>query len=111
MKKRATTKAFEPPRTQRTRRNNKKGRMRSHQWYRILLMILGHKPETVVASRPAVKPDAFSLNIPVVKLTFTKMVHHVSRADGLHGQRPRHDVGRDPQPHRRRRHDAPGRPI
>jgi len=60
----------------------------AHQWYRILLMILGHKPETVVASRPAVKPNAFALNVPVVGLTFTKWFTTYPALTGFTGNGP-----------------------
>jgi tetratricopeptide (TPR) repeat protein len=60
----------------------------AHQWYRILLMILGNKPETVVASRPAVKPNAFALNVPVVGLTFTKWFTTYPALTGFTGNGP-----------------------
>ena len=44
----------------------------AHQWYTILLSILGHKPDAAVASRRAVNHDPFSLSIPVIEVTFTK---------------------------------------
>jgi DNA-binding SARP family transcriptional activator len=46
----------------------------AHQWYAILLMILGHRPEAVVASSRARNLNPFSLTVPVVELTFTKWV-------------------------------------
>jgi tetratricopeptide (TPR) repeat protein len=60
----------------------------AHQWYRILLMILGNKPETVVASRPAVKRNAFALNVPVVGLTFTKWFTTYPALTGFTGNGP-----------------------
>jgi hypothetical protein len=46
----------------------------AHQWYAILLMILGQRPEAVVASSRAPNPNPFSLTVPVVELTFTKWI-------------------------------------
>ena len=46
----------------------------AHQWYAILLMILGQKPEAVVASRRAGNQDPFSLSVPVIEVTFTKWI-------------------------------------
>jgi DNA-binding SARP family transcriptional activator len=46
----------------------------AHQWYAILLMILGQRPEAVVASPRAPNPNPFSLTVPVVELTFTKWI-------------------------------------
>ena len=46
----------------------------AHQWYAILLMILGQKTEVVVASRPAANHNPFSLNVPVMEVTFTKWI-------------------------------------
>ena len=45
----------------------------AHQWYAILLMILGDKPE-VVANWVAANRDAFSVNVPIVEITFTKWI-------------------------------------
>ena len=45
---------------------------KAHQWYAILLMILGHKPEAVVASPGGADPNPFSLSVPVVEVTFEK---------------------------------------
>lgn len=45
-----------------------------HQWYAILLMILGHKPEAVGANRRAANQDPFSLGVPVIEVTFTKWI-------------------------------------
>ena len=44
----------------------------AHQWYAILLSILGQEPDGVVASRRAVNQDPFSLSVPVIELPFTK---------------------------------------
>jgi len=44
----------------------------AHQWYAILLLILGQKPEAVVVSRRAADHDPFSLHVPVIEITFTK---------------------------------------
>ena len=44
----------------------------AHQWYTILLSILGQKPGAVVASRRAVNQDPFSLSVPVIAVAFTK---------------------------------------
>ncbi len=44
----------------------------AHQWYGILLMILGHKPKTIVTTGLAAKPDPFSLHVPVVEIAFEK---------------------------------------
>jgi DNA-binding SARP family transcriptional activator len=44
----------------------------AHQWYAILLMILGQKPELVEASRRAANQDLFSLRVPVTEVTFEK---------------------------------------
>lgn len=44
----------------------------AHQWYPILLMILGQKNEVVAASRRAPNNDPFVLNVPVIELTFEK---------------------------------------
>jgi len=44
----------------------------AHQWYAILLMILGEKPGAVAASRRAANNDPFSLNVPVIEVTFEK---------------------------------------
>jgi len=46
----------------------------AHQWYAILLMILGQRPEAAVASPRAPNPNPFSLTVPVVELTFTKWI-------------------------------------
>jgi DNA-binding SARP family transcriptional activator len=46
----------------------------AHQWYAILLMILGQRPEAVVASPRAPNPNPFSLTVPVVELTFIKWI-------------------------------------
>ena len=44
----------------------------AHQWYAILLLILGQKPEAVVVSSRAADHDPFSLHVPVIEITFTK---------------------------------------
>ena len=41
----------------------------AHQWYAILLMILGEQPGVVET-----RADPFSLNVPVVEVTFTKWI-------------------------------------
>jgi DNA-binding SARP family transcriptional activator len=43
----------------------------AHQWYSVLLLILGQGQEAVVA-KPPVKPDPFSLHVPVVAVSFQK---------------------------------------
>jgi DNA-binding SARP family transcriptional activator len=45
----------------------------AHQWYAILLMILGEKPG-VVQNLSAANRDPFSVNVPVVEITFTKWI-------------------------------------
>lgn len=45
----------------------------AHQWYAILLMILGQEPEFVENQRAADR-NAFSLSVPVVEIKFTKWV-------------------------------------
>ena len=44
----------------------------AHQWYAILLLILGQKPEAVVVSPRAADHDPFSLHVPVIEIAFTK---------------------------------------
>jgi len=44
----------------------------AHQWYAILLMILGQKPEALAESRRATNNDPFSLNVPVIEVAFEK---------------------------------------
>jgi DNA-binding SARP family transcriptional activator len=44
----------------------------AHQWYAILLMILGQRPEAAVVNQRAAIKDPFSLSVPVVEITFTK---------------------------------------
>jgi DNA-binding SARP family transcriptional activator len=44
----------------------------AHQWYAILLLILGRKPEAVVVRRQAADQDPFSLHVPVIEIAFTK---------------------------------------
>jgi DNA-binding SARP family transcriptional activator len=44
-----------------------------HQWYSILLMILGDKPQITEDLR-ASNRNAFSVNVPVVEITFTKWI-------------------------------------
>ena len=46
----------------------------AHQWYAILLMILGQQPETVVASRRELTHDPFALHAPVIEIPFTKWI-------------------------------------
>jgi DNA-binding SARP family transcriptional activator len=46
----------------------------AHQWYAILLMILGQNPQAVVASGRAAEQDPFSLNVPVIEVAFTKWI-------------------------------------
>jgi len=45
----------------------------AHQWYAILLMILADKPQ-IVENQRAANRDAFSVNAPVVEITFTKWI-------------------------------------
>ena len=44
-----------------------------HQWYAILLMILGDKPQVAEDLRAANR-NAFSVNVPIVEITFTKWI-------------------------------------
>jgi len=44
----------------------------AHQWYSILLAILEQRPGAVVARRRVVNHDPFSLNVPIIEVTFTK---------------------------------------
>lgn len=44
-----------------------------HQWYAILLMILGDKPQITEDVRAA-HANAFSVSVPVVEITFTKWI-------------------------------------
>jgi tetratricopeptide (TPR) repeat protein len=44
-----------------------------HQWYAILLMILGDKPQVGEEIRTANR-NAFSVNVPIVEITFTKWI-------------------------------------
>jgi len=44
----------------------------AHQWYAILLIILGQRPEAAVVNQRAAIKDPFSLSVPVVEITFTK---------------------------------------
>jgi DNA-binding SARP family transcriptional activator len=46
----------------------------AHQWYAILLMILSQKPEAVGASGRVATRDPFSLNVPVIEVSFTKWI-------------------------------------
>ena len=46
----------------------------AHQWYAILLMILGQNPQAVMASGRAAEQDPFSLNVPVIEVAFTKWI-------------------------------------
>jgi DNA-binding SARP family transcriptional activator/Tfp pilus assembly protein PilF len=46
----------------------------AHQWYTILLMILGEEPRAVAGSPRPVNQSPFSLNPPIIELTFTKWV-------------------------------------
>jgi tetratricopeptide (TPR) repeat protein len=47
----------------------------THQFYSILLTILGHKPEPISATAArAVSKDPFSVNVPVIELSFTKWI-------------------------------------
>jgi hypothetical protein len=55
----------------------------THQWYAILLTILGHKPEPISSTRVAASRDPFSLNVPVVELTFTKWIDAYPALVGL----------------------------
>lgn len=47
---------------------------KAHQWYSILLLILGQKPEVVAASRRPSNQNPFVLNVPVIEVTFTKWI-------------------------------------
>jgi DNA-binding SARP family transcriptional activator len=55
----------------------------AHQWYGILLMILGQKPEAVAAVRRPAKEDPFSLHVPVTELTFTKWFDDYPAMEGF----------------------------
>jgi len=44
-----------------------------HQWYAILLMILGDKPQ-VAEDLQAANRNAFSVSVPIVEITFTKWI-------------------------------------
>jgi DNA-binding SARP family transcriptional activator len=44
-----------------------------HQWYAILLMILGDKPQ-ITKDLPPSHGNAFSISVPVVEITFTKWI-------------------------------------
>jgi len=44
-----------------------------HQWYAILLMILGDKPQVAEDLRP-VNENVFSVSVPTVEITFTKWI-------------------------------------
>jgi DNA-binding SARP family transcriptional activator len=44
----------------------------AHQWYAILLLILGRKPGAVVGSGGAADQESFSVHVPVIEITFTK---------------------------------------
>jgi hypothetical protein len=55
----------------------------AHQWYPILLMILGQKPGAVVASRQATDQDPFSLHVPVIEVTFTKWIDAYPALEGF----------------------------
>jgi DNA-binding SARP family transcriptional activator len=47
---------------------------KAHQWYPILLMILGQKSQGVVTSARAATQNAFSLSVPVTEIKITKWI-------------------------------------
>jgi len=47
---------------------------KAHQWYAILLMILGQKSQGVVTSPRAATQNAFSLSVPVIEIKITKWI-------------------------------------
>jgi hypothetical protein len=44
----------------------------AHQWYPILLRILGQKPEAVANSWRPANNDPFSINVPIIEFPFEK---------------------------------------
>jgi len=47
---------------------------KAHQWYAVLLMILGQKSQGVVTSARAATQNAFSLSVPVIEIKITKWI-------------------------------------
>ena len=55
----------------------------AHQWYGILLMILGQKPGAVTAIRRPVSEDPFSLHVPITEISFTKWFDDYPAIEGF----------------------------